>query len=276
MLVNPESIALQVYSTDSGCETVAFVPPLGVPAEAFLPTLSTLADDFRIITWDTRGYPGPTDDFDALDLSLSAHARDLLSIVDWVGGKTVRLVGYCSGAAVALSALRMRPGMSNRLALVCSALGISDVAGDSPTTKLAAELFQEMAQSRKLAAELGPILAGQVKSPYWDYRYEDVLEPQYFKSLLHKVYESAESIYRYAKLQCINRESPEELLRQAIENVLVISVDDDHVVPPNWGEYISGRFPGSRLVRYPRGGHWALCKGGQLRLDLEKFLREGL
>lgn len=274
LLTVSDGVEIAIYEAGAADRPAAlFAPPLGVPASAFFPVLRRLAMDFRVLTWDTRGYPSPADDFDALDVSLVSHARDVLALLDHHAVCCAHLIGYCSGAAVALQTLRQRPELATHVALVCGAFNLSAVVGGNHFTEGAQVMFDELAANRQAAAEMRESLADAVKSSQWDHWYNGLPNRDEFKRCVQGMYDDAETLYRYARLQSAYfHESTDVLLDLHIPNVLVIGVDDDHVVPPSWFRHVCTRFPASRVRHYPSGGHWAFCKGDRILDDVSIFL----
>ena len=273
LLTVSDGVEIATYEGGGADRPVAlFAPPLGVPAAAFFPVLKRLAMDFRVLTWDTRGYPSPTADFDALDVSLASHARDVLALLDHRAVSDAHLIGYCSGAAVVLQTLQQRPELATHVALVCGAFNLSAVAGGNHFTEMAAAMFDELATNRQATAEMRESLADAVKSPQWDHWYDGLPNRDEFKQCLQGMYDDAETLYRYARLQSAYFHEPTDaLLDLHVPNMLVIGVDDDHVVPPSWFKHICACFPESRVSRYPSGGHWAFCKGNRILDDVSIF-----
>ncbi|MFI7583264.1 alpha/beta fold hydrolase [Kocuria sp. M1N1S27] len=111
-------------------ETVAVLHPGGVDSRALDPTVSGLADAFRVLTPDRRGH-GRTPDVDG-PVTYALMAEDTAAFLEDVVGGPAHVVGVSDGAVVALLLALHRPELVRRLVLVS---GVHHRDGWDPATE---------------------------------------------------------------------------------------------------------------------------------------------
>ncbi len=122
----------------------------------FSPQLAALAPEFRVITWDQRGFgatgaPGPFTYWDS--------ARDALALLDHLGVPRAVLGGMSQGGFLSLRAALLAPERVTALVLIDTQAGLEDpAAGESYEQLEAIWLEQGPAPVQELVASiiLGP------------------------------------------------------------------------------------------------------------------------
>jgi nucleoside-diphosphate-sugar epimerase/pimeloyl-ACP methyl ester carboxylesterase len=91
----------------SGGSTVILANAYGMPVDCLLPLAKELGRKHRVLTWDMRGFaaseagrPAPTP---------HQHAADLRRLMDCYGVTRAHLVGWCTGADIALLMAELAP-----------------------------------------------------------------------------------------------------------------------------------------------------------------------
>jgi 3-oxoadipate enol-lactonase len=92
--------------------------------EMFAPQLEALAPEFRVITWDERGF-GETD-FDGEPFSYWDSAQDCLGLLDHLGVDRAVLGGMSQGGFLSLRAALMAPERVQALVLIDTQSGTED------------------------------------------------------------------------------------------------------------------------------------------------------
>lgn len=92
--------------------------------EMFAPQLEALAPEFRVITWDERGF-GETD-FDGEPFSYWDSAQDCLGLLDRLGVDRAVLGGMSQGGFLSLRAALMAPERVQALVLIDTQSGTED------------------------------------------------------------------------------------------------------------------------------------------------------
>jgi 3-oxoadipate enol-lactonase len=97
---------------------VVLVPGLGNRRSVWMDLLACLSPEFRVLTYDLRGYGGeaPNDEF-----TIKQLAEDLLALLDSLGTETTHVVGHSQGGFIALELALARPELVSSLVLGASA-----------------------------------------------------------------------------------------------------------------------------------------------------------
>lgn len=111
---------------DSGGEGPAVVLSHGflMDREMFASQRDVLAPEFRVITWDERGF-GETE-FDGKPFTYWDSARDCLGLLDHLGIGRAVLGGMSQGGFLSLRAALLAPERVQALALIDSQAGVED------------------------------------------------------------------------------------------------------------------------------------------------------
>lgn len=108
--------------------TVLFINAVGMRA-GLLDGLAGgfAAAGFNFLTWELRGSPGPSRDVQ--DCTLDVHVSDAMAILAAYGVRRPHLAGWCTGASVALHAVRQLGDQAASLVLVDGAFLFNGVPG---------------------------------------------------------------------------------------------------------------------------------------------------
>jgi len=94
--------------------------------EMFAPQIDALAPEFRVITWDERGF-GETE-FDGEPFTYWDSARDCLGLLDYLGIDRAVLGGMSQGGFLSLRAALLAPERVCALVLIDTQAGVEDPA----------------------------------------------------------------------------------------------------------------------------------------------------
>jgi 3-oxoadipate enol-lactonase len=92
--------------------------------EMFAPQVQALADEFRVITWDERGF-GETE-FDGKPFTYWDSARDCLGLLDHLGIEQAVVGGMSQGGFLSLRAALLAPERVRALVLIDTQAGVED------------------------------------------------------------------------------------------------------------------------------------------------------
>ncbi|HEV8626117.1 MAG TPA: alpha/beta hydrolase [Acidimicrobiia bacterium] len=110
----------RLYYEDSGGDGPAVVLSHGflMDHEMFAPQVTALAPEFRVITWDERGF-GDTE-FDGKPFTYWDSARDCLGLLDHLGIEQAVLGGMSQGGYLSLRAALLAPERVRALVLIAT------------------------------------------------------------------------------------------------------------------------------------------------------------
>jgi 3-oxoadipate enol-lactonase len=162
------------YSTAGTGQPAVLIHGLGLDASMWEPQWGALAQEFRAIRYDIRGFGSST-----LPSGPYSHCDDLLGLLDFLGALPAHVIGLSMGGRIALQFALEQPGAVRSLTLIDSALdgfswseawtrqmkAIQTAArnGDLEAAKqlwLAHELFAPARRDPQLAADLTAMVQG--------------------------------------------------------------------------------------------------------------------
>lgn len=259
---------------------VVLVNALGMPRLALEKVETVLADRFNVLTWESRGVPSLSGALDGERACFARHADDLEDLLALHGVERAHLVGWCTGADVALDFARRAP--ERVLSLTC--LHGPFVAVSALRTPYQADLeriVRRAAQS-EAQAELFQRLIGQLLAMPSDISSQcldgqeclrgavSVLDPE----LLHVTgapLRSVQSLFRYCLLlRHYFDEAPSSAPSVPLP-ALVVSAEDDAIAHVGASREVAARL-GAELRVAATGGHFAPCKDDTLVAAVAAFL----
>jgi len=136
VLVTRDQVALNVYNhgNHSSSEAVVIVNAFGMPVDFLVPLSRKVAETHNVITWESRGVPSRSGEQGDISCSLGEHALDMCEVMDRAGVSRCHVIGWCTGATVAL---RFASEFPERVASVALLNGGYNLCGAEQT------LFQE-------------------------------------------------------------------------------------------------------------------------------------
>jgi 3-oxoadipate enol-lactonase len=274
LLRTADGIPLPVYDScrkDTPC--VVVIPAISNPCATMAPLIRRLIGRFRVVTWDSRGYPSVNDAFDHTDLSTKAHLGDLGAVLASRNIEKAHMIGYCTGSILALRAAAEKPGLAGKLVSVCGCFNIENMPAGHSTMKRDMELAAFASRDRAAAWSLQQQMSGDWAAEAVNSEFAG-MDPE---SLHYYGYprRQPEFTYRFLKMFTAFRgDDTTSFLPDIAAEVLVIGVRDDRQIPFSCAEYAHAHLPRSRLKIYEEGGHFALLKPNSMAEDIAAFLEE--
>jgi 3-oxoadipate enol-lactonase len=162
------------YSTAGAGQSAVLIHGLGLDASMWQPQWRVLAQEFRAIRYDIRGFGGSS-----IPTGAYSHSDDLLGLLDFLDARPAHIIGLSMGGSMALRFALEHPDAVRSLTLIDSALegfswsetwirqmkAIQTTArnGDLGMAKqlwLAHELFAAARRDPRLAAKLTAMVEG--------------------------------------------------------------------------------------------------------------------
>jgi 3-oxoadipate enol-lactonase len=144
---------------DSGGEGPVVVLAHGflMDREMFAPQVAALAPEFRVITWDERGF-GETE-FDGEPFSYWDSARDCLALLDHLGVERAVVGGMSQGGFLSLRAALLAPDRVTALVLIDTQAGTEDPAR-LPAYRQMQKTWLEVGPVDELAQAIAGLILG--------------------------------------------------------------------------------------------------------------------
>jgi 3-oxoadipate enol-lactonase len=144
---------------DSGGEGPAVVLAHGflMDREMFAPQVEALSPQFRVITWDERGF-GETE-FDGEPFTYWDSAKDCLGLLDHLGIERAVLGGMSQGGFLSLRAALLAPERVRALALIDTQAGVEDPAR-LPAYRKMQQTWLEVGPVDELAQTIAGLIIG--------------------------------------------------------------------------------------------------------------------
>lgn len=118
---------------------IALVMPFGLRLSMVQPFFDFFSAHYRVIAWESRLILDDNEHIPETEaFSVANHVSDLFSVLDACGASDVTLIGYCSGAGIALAAITLIPERFRSLVLAHGEYTMLNEKGC--TTRFAADI----------------------------------------------------------------------------------------------------------------------------------------
>jgi pimeloyl-ACP methyl ester carboxylesterase len=223
----------QIFYTDSGGDGPAVVFSHGflMDHEMFDPQVAALAPEFRVVTWDERGF-GATE-FDEKPFTYWDSARDALALCDHLGIERAVFAGMSQGGFLSLRAALTAPERVRGLILIDTQAGAEapekvDLYGDMIDAWVNVGPGDELAN-----IVAGIIIDDAVESPRWISKWQG---------------SGRHGLVREAGRCLLEREDVSDRLAEITCPALVIHGDNDSAIELERAEEMSAALAGSDKV----------------------------
>jgi pimeloyl-ACP methyl ester carboxylesterase len=162
-LVAPDGARLHI--SDSGPRhrpAIVLCLPVGIESFALQALVDALSGDFRVLVSQSRWIQddGVAELAAHHDVSLTAHAADVVQIVDDLGLREAHLMGYCSGCLVALAAAHQLGARARSLTCCNASYVLREEGGDYEAALL--DLARRYAPRPGLARVIYPTVRASI------------------------------------------------------------------------------------------------------------------
>lgn len=269
---DPTATPPSTITTDDGNEsiataskdkqTVVLVHGFASSIENWAPVIPTLSKQYRIIALDLKGF-GWTDRPEG-DYSPEAEAKLLLKLMDARGVQKAMLVAHSWGSSVAMQALLQAPDRFTKVVLYDAWLYEDQL----PT-------FFHWAQAPGVGEVLFSLFYNQrpderMSLAFYDKRFVSERLVEEVEKAIDRPGTNAAAL---AAVRGQNYDAVEGRYKLMDKPTLLLWGREDTVTPLKFGERLSRELPNSRLIVYPRCGHFPMIEARDAsNRDLMAFL----
>lgn len=249
-----------------GRPVVLLINALGVSCLFLAEIARRLAQNYHVVTWESRGLPNETPIGEGADFSVERHARDAAAILAHLRVQPQAVVAYCAGANVAVYALARRLIHAGRLCIISPSMHMGAELAQTDYQRTMLPLWEKIAAAGPRYAALVRVLLQQGAKPE-----AGTIDHELF-SLNNLPFRTNESTYRYARLQaeCLRLDWP-ALLGQIRMPALVLHGEHDDMIHNETAAAVARHIAGAKFQSIP-AGHFAVYTSAALHEEVASFL----
>lgn len=261
---------------------VALINAFGMPSEFMRPLALDLVEaGHHVLTWESRAVPNLEPGFTPENCGVLYHAHDLSDLLRARKLSRAAVVGWCSGAQVALRFTRLHPESVSRLVLVNGAYSLWSSCDFLKFQHGMNSITPFCAESPENAAIVSAIAMAQLKGAGENSdssaQVASLLSaiPRELVHLTAGVFGDGERLYRYSNMEQQFLKEPEHSWADGVVvPTLVMTGDANVMANPESSKEIARRIRGSRLLVVPGGNHYMHYLRGDARQPILQFLME--
>jgi pimeloyl-ACP methyl ester carboxylesterase len=252
---------------------VMLVLPFGMRQGLARQFYSVLAPRFNLVTWESRFVLDLEADLLGEEIKASDHARDLLHVIEHFQRRRTppyhqfNVVGYCSGAGVALMGAALRPQWIRRLALVSGEFVLPESLCRQSAFQRAVDLLLPAAAASKERAR---------------HLYENIsagrrAAPSEFDEFTSTPFSTGEHLHRYG-LNYVAYRGVDflEVASRVPQAAMVMVALGDQQVTEDSSRIVAKKLPCDPELTLVEGDHYELCRGNRDVIELlSEFLLRG-
>ncbi|WP_323773907.1 alpha/beta fold hydrolase [Alcanivorax sp.] len=275
---------LNVYTAGATSkEAVILINANGMPAEFMAPLAKKMSKNRFVVTWESRLLPSSGSDICEVVGDIGAHLADMEAVMDRLKIDTADVVGWCSGAGVALASGLTEIGRRvKKIALLNGAYLHTDV---TPTgfeknintimpkvanDYLYAEMvFNSIFKSRSDAKNFEEKNAAKSTSSLLSSTDPDLVH------LTSIPFQSPDNLYRYGQLVDGYLKSFPEKVSNFKHEVLFATGSRDITTSPESSKKMAEKIEGSQFIQIDGGDHFMVYNRSKCHEAIEIFLSEG-
>jgi pimeloyl-ACP methyl ester carboxylesterase len=206
------------------------------------PVLGKISKHFRVIIFDNRGtgYSGSSDD---QPLSIPLLARDTANLMNTLGISSAHVLGHSMGACIAQELAFNFPEKINRLILV------SGECREPGSRQIRPEILAQLMDKSGTIQDIANRMFSLLFPPSW--------------LSTHNPWDYCPEVYEITREENVARQASAFLawtgssgrLGNIRSQTLVVTGNEDAIIPPENSRIMSDQIPGSHLVEIPDAGH---------------------
>lgn len=218
--------------------------PIG--ANLWEPQIRSIPSGWRLITPDLRGFGGSTEPDSAGTLSMSDYADDVADLLDELKVSRAVIGGASMGGYAALAFLQLAGDRVVGLVLANTRAGADSPEARANRRNMLALLDREGPAG--VAREMMPKLLGKTTRE---------TNPGIEANVRRLIKQQAPIAIRSAIHRMMHRPDSTPLLAKTTLPMLVITGDEDELIPVDESRTMAAAVPGATLVIVPKAGHLA-------------------
>jgi nucleoside-diphosphate-sugar epimerase/pimeloyl-ACP methyl ester carboxylesterase len=233
----------------------------GIPVDLWRSFIKRAASRYDVFVWDTRYLPG-TAPLESTDISVARHCQDGVEVLDHFGVERAHIIGWCTGAKIALRIAAENPDRVCSLTLLSGGYNITDDALRTPYETDLTDVLSEIAADRELADVYYDLIYrgsdDDIESDGAVRTFLNDTNPDYiqFTSL---PFQSADSIYRYARLiTTFAMDTATDYIAGVTTPTLTIAARTDGNTHPDASRYVANTVCAGRCVELAEGDHYLM------------------
>jgi|CXWL01.1.fsa_nt_gi pimeloyl-ACP methyl ester carboxylesterase len=224
------------------------------------PLMFLAGQELRLIAPDLRGF-GDSPSTTGEAIAMRNYGADVVALLDRLGLRSAAICGLSLGGYVALAIAEQAPERVDALILANTRATADDDASRAKRQAQAARVAEE--GMVVLTEEVVPKLLGPGADPEARSLVDSVVSRQEPRGAVSAILGMADRVDR------------SDLLGKLTMPVLVITSEQDVLVPPAASKAMAAAIPGSAVVEIPGAGHLsAVEQPAAFALAIETFLRE--
>lgn len=240
---------------------IVLVLPFAVRHDIAQGLYDALADRCNLVTWESRFVLDLERDAPATQFEAALHAADLLHVASTMfdhrragdePGRPVDVIGYCSGAGIAMLAASMSARAVRRLALVSGEYALPSHACARTSFQNDVAVILPMAAASLVDAGR---LAERINAGSRAARSE-------FHDHVSIPFSSAEHLHRFG-LNYVAYDAVDlrRVARSLTQPTVLVSLGEDQQVTSASARLVAAEIPSATVVELPGGDHYELCRG---------------
>lgn len=229
---------------DRSLRTYVLLHAFPIGANLWEPQMRSIPPGWRLLTPDLRGFGGSTELDSLTALSIGDFAADVIDLLDELGVERAVIGGASMGGYVALALLQAAPERVEGLILANTRAGADSPEARANRRAMLALVDREGPSG--VAREMMPKLLGRTT------RETNQTAEATIRRLIKQ--QSPAGI-RSAIHRMMHRPDSTPLLAQIAVPTLVITGDEDELIPATESRTIAAAVPGATLVVIPGAGH---------------------
>jgi pimeloyl-ACP methyl ester carboxylesterase len=249
---------------------------LGGPRQALAPQVERFAPRRRVITWDYRGLYGSRFDDRGRDMSVQAHARDLVDILDALGERRAAIFGWSMGVQVAIELARFAPHRVQGLVLLNGLAGKPLPKWLGATVDTLVPHATRAAQRWSASAQVGLELATHSRFTGAILRASGLVGEKFPEAELRRLLPEFSGIHvaRYLELLLgVASHDAGDCLAQLRAPTLVLGSSDDRITEPKGGRRLARSIANAEYREISWATHYAALESPDAVFEFaEEFL----